>query len=52
MTKQSEISLALNDDFFLLKSRVKADFYSPLYGPVISLDSGVCQVTNNWLIAR
>ncbi len=36
----AEISLACNDDFFVLKEHAVSDFHSPLYGSVIRFDHG------------
>lgn len=43
--------MAFNDDFFLLKPLPIGHVYSPLYGPVISLDPGVRDpISNTFLL--
>jgi 3-O-alpha-D-mannopyranosyl-alpha-D-mannopyranose xylosylphosphotransferase len=39
----ADVTLSLNDDFFLLKPHAVADFHSPLYGSVIRFDHGYLQ---------
>jgi len=39
----ADVTLSLNDDFFLLKPHAVSDFHSPLYGSVIRFDHGYLQ---------
>lgn len=39
----ADVSLSLNDDFFLLRRHAVSDFHSPLYGSVIRFDHGYYQ---------
>ncbi|ORY21754.1 hypothetical protein BCR39DRAFT_553054 [Naematelia encephala] len=39
----ADVTLSLNDDFFLLVPHAVADFHSPLYGSVIRFDHGYYQ---------
>ncbi|WWC68199.1 uncharacterized protein I206_102122 [Kwoniella pini CBS 10737] len=39
----ADVTLSLNDDFFLLRPHAVSDFHSPLYGSVIRFDHGYYQ---------
>ncbi|EIW71073.1 hypothetical protein TREMEDRAFT_67553 [Tremella mesenterica DSM 1558] len=39
----ADVSLSLNDDFFLLRPHAVSDFHSPFYGSVIRFDHGYYQ---------
>nr|XP_018999326.1 uncharacterized protein I203_08102 [Kwoniella mangroviensis CBS 8507]OCF62787.1 hypothetical protein I203_08102 [Kwoniella mangroviensis CBS 8507] len=39
----ADVTLSLNDDFFLLRPHAVSDFHSPLYGSVIRFDHGYHQ---------
>ncbi|WVR04824.1 hypothetical protein IAU60_001836 [Kwoniella sp. DSM 27419] len=38
--EQADVTLSMNDDFFLLRPHAVSDFHSPLYGSVIRFDHG------------
>ncbi|WRT64546.1 uncharacterized protein IL334_001478 [Kwoniella shivajii] len=40
---RADVTLSLNDDFFLLRPHAVSDFHSPLYGSVIRFDHGFYQ---------
>ncbi|WVW78190.1 hypothetical protein I302_100141 [Kwoniella bestiolae CBS 10118] len=40
---RADVTLSLNDDFFLLRPHAVSDFHSPLYGSVIRFDHGYYQ---------